>query len=85
MNDLVNPCPLRTVVPIAARLPCGVFVPAPSAAESLDIWHLAQEFGTRPVLGDTFITDKPPIDRIIAVPTEPQFLWMRLLLLIVLG
>ena len=46
-----------------------------SAAESLDIWHLSQDFGTRPVLGDTFITDKPPIDRIIAVPTEPQFLF----------
>ncbi len=46
-----------------------------TAAESLEIWHLSQEFGTAPVLGDTFITDKPPIDRIIAVPTEPQFLF----------
>lgn len=46
-----------------------------NATASLDIWHLSQEFGTRPVLGDTFITDKPPIDRIVAVPSEPQFLF----------
>ncbi len=41
----------------------------------LDVWHLSQDFQTRPVLGDTFITDKPPIDRIVAVKTEPQFLF----------
>lgn len=45
------------------------------AAASLDVWHLSQDFGTRPVLGDTFITDKPPIDRIVAVPSEPQFIF----------
>ena len=45
-----------------------------NAAESLDIWHLAQDFGTTPVLGDTFIVEKPPIDRVIAVPSESQFL-----------
>ncbi len=42
---------------------------------SLDIWHLAQEFATRPVLGDQFITDTPPLDRVIAVPDEPHFLF----------
>ncbi len=41
----------------------------------LDIWHLSQEFATRPVLGATFITDDPPIDRIIAVPGEPHFIF----------
>lgn len=45
-----------------------------SAPASLDVWHLSQDFGTRPVLDDNFITDKPPIDRIIAVDTEPHFL-----------
>ncbi len=45
------------------------------ATESLDFWHLAQDFGTRPVLSDAFITDNPPIDRIIAVATEPHFLF----------
>lgn len=42
--------------------------------QSLDIWHLAQDFSTLPVLGDTFIQEDPPIDRIIATPDEPQFL-----------
>ena len=41
---------------------------------SLDVWHLAQEFTALPVLGDTFIQDQPPIDRVLAVQDEPQFL-----------
>ena len=42
---------------------------------SLDVWHLAQDFGaSRPTLGPTFIEENPPIDRVIAVPTEPHFL-----------
>ena len=45
-----------------------------SAAESLDFWHLSQDFETLPVLSDEFILDKPPIDRVIAVPSEPHFL-----------
>lgn len=46
-----------------------------SYSSSLDYWHLAQEFGSLPVLGDTFIEDNPPVDRIVAVPSEPQFLF----------
>ena len=42
--------------------------------ETLDIWHLAQEFSGLPVLGETFIQDDPPIDRVIAVQDEPHFL-----------
>lgn len=45
-----------------------------AAAAPLDPWHLSQEFATRPLLGDTFIKEDPPIDRIIAVPTEPHFI-----------
>lgn len=45
-----------------------------SYAQSLDIWHLAQDFTALPVLNDSFIQDNPPIDRVIAVPTEPHFL-----------
>ncbi len=41
----------------------------------LDIWHLSQFFGDRPVLSDLFIQDDPPIERIIAVQDEPQFLF----------
>ena len=46
-----------------------------NATESLDAWHLSQDFGSLPVLGDTFIQDNPPIDRVIAVPSEPQFIF----------
>ena len=43
-------------------------------AQSLDSWHLAQQFGSLPLLNDEFIEDNPPIDRVIAVQTEPHFL-----------
>lgn len=41
---------------------------------TLDKWHLSQFFKTPPVLNEEFIVEKPPIDRIIAVPSEPEFL-----------
>ena len=43
-------------------------------AQSLDVWHLAQNFATRPVLNASFIEENPPIDRVSAVSTEPNFL-----------
>lgn len=43
-------------------------------AQSLDVWHLAPYYENLPVLNDDFIQDKPPIDRVLAVPSEPQFL-----------
>ena len=43
-------------------------------ATTLDSWHLAQNFATAPTLGDTFIQDSPPISRVVAVPSQPQFL-----------
>jgi len=42
---------------------------------SLDSWHLSQEFGSAPVLDQTFIEENPPIDRVVAVETEPHFLF----------
>ena len=42
--------------------------------ETLDAWHLSQEFLTLPVLNQTFIEERPPLDRIIAVPGEPHFI-----------
>lgn len=51
----------------------GVF--RSTATDSLDVWHLAQDFATLPLLNQTFIEDDPPIDRIIAVTDEPQFLF----------
>ena len=45
------------------------------AAGTLDAWHLSQDFSSLPVLDATFITDAPPIDRVIAVNTEPHFIF----------
>lgn len=45
-----------------------------NASQSLDPWHLSQEFAGLPVLGDTFIQDNPPLDRAIAVTSQPQFI-----------
>ncbi len=50
-------------------------------AQSLDSWHLAQKFDNLPKLSPEFIVDNPPIDRVVAVPSEPQFLldcWFNL-------
>jgi hypothetical protein len=45
-----------------------------SAAQSLDVWHLAQQFSPRPLLNGTFIQENPPVSRVVAVPSEPQFI-----------
>ena len=52
----------------------GLF--SPLAAGSLDTWHLSEEFATRPALGDTFIQSNTgaPLDRAIAIPSEPHFI-----------
>ena len=42
--------------------------------QTLDAWHLAQDFATLPVLNDEFIIDEPPMDRVLSVPSEPDFL-----------
>ena len=44
------------------------------AAQSLDAWHLSQEFTSLPELNETFINETPPMDRVVAVTTEPDFL-----------
>lgn len=45
-----------------------------SASGSLDVWHLSQVFSSQPTLNSAFIVDEPPIDRVIAVPSEPHFI-----------
>ena len=42
--------------------------------QSLDTWHLAQDFETRPMLNEAFIEENPPTDRVIAVPSEDTWL-----------
>ncbi|AXL14525.1 major capsid protein [Microviridae sp.] len=46
-----------------------------SFSQSLDTWHLAQDFGNLPVLDDSFIQDNPPFDRVVAVPSYPHFIF----------
>jgi len=52
-----------------------------AADESLDVWHLAQDFAALPALNEAFITDDVPMDRVLAVPSEPDFLldvWFKI-------
>jgi hypothetical protein len=46
------------------------------AAGSLASWHLSEDFSTTPALGPTFIQSNTgaPLDRAIAVPSEPHFI-----------
>ena len=55
----------------------GLFRSEVTAGEtSLDIWHLAQDYGAGlPVLNGAFIEENPPVDRVIAVQDEPHFLF----------
>lgn len=45
-----------------------------NATTPLDMWHLSQKFTSLPALNAGFITEQPPIARIVAVPSEPNFL-----------
>ncbi len=38
-----------------------------TSAGTLDGWHLAQKFNTLPTLNETFIEDRPPLERALAV------------------
>lgn len=42
--------------------------------QSLDTWHLAQDFSALPTLGADFIEENPPLDRVVAVPSEPDLI-----------
>lgn len=42
---------------------------------SLDTWHLAQDFQALPTLSSAFISDTPPVQRVVAVQSpEPEFI-----------
>lgn len=51
---------------------CGKF--RSNIKGNLDVWHLSQYFKTAPKLNPEFIEEDVPIGRVIAVPSEPQFL-----------
>lgn len=46
---------------------------APIHATSLDVWHLSQDFTSLPTLSSQFIEEDVPMDRVVAVPSEPTF------------
>jgi len=53
------------------------------ASSTLDYYHAAQNFGSRPTLSDTFIKDTPPVARIVQInptTTAPAFLYDAMLM-----
>ncbi len=48
----------------------------PDAASNLAAWHLSEDFGSLPTLGNTFIKSNlgVPLDRALAIPTEPHMI-----------
>jgi len=51
----------------------GVF--ASYASTPLDAWHLADKYTSLPTLGANWIVDQPPMTRVKAVTTQPDFLF----------
>lgn len=49
----------------------------PNASGTLAAWHLSEDFGSLPTLGSSFIQSNTgtPLDRAIAVPSEPQIIF----------
>lgn len=45
-----------------------------SDPQTLDAWHLSQDFASLPTLSNDFIIEQPPVDRVIAVQDEPHFI-----------
>ncbi|AXH75964.1 MAG: major capsid protein [Microviridae sp.] len=45
-----------------------------NASGTLDIWHLSQDFAALPTLGETFINEDVPLDRVLAIDDEPECL-----------
>lgn len=46
-----------------------------TAPQTLDVWHLSQKFESLPKLNAEFIQDQPPVNRVVAVQNEPQFIF----------
>jgi hypothetical protein len=46
-----------------------------NATGTLDAWHMAQDFASLPALNASFIEENPPVDRVVAVPTEPDLIF----------
>lgn len=49
-----------------------------TSSPTLDVWHMAQKFTGLPTLGETFISEFPPVSRVLAtagLPTAQQFIF----------
>ena len=46
-----------------------------NATGTLHAWHLSTHFGSLPALNSSFIEDNPPLDRVVAVPSQPDILY----------
>lgn len=44
-----------------------------NATSTMHSWHLSQNFASRPLLNQAFIEEHPPVSRVIAVPSQPEF------------
>ena len=44
-------------------------------AATLDAWHLSIDFGSLPALNAAFIQDATPVDRVVALADEPNFIF----------
>lgn len=53
-----------------------------AGSTSLEAWHLSQNFAAAPTLVNSFIVENPPMSRIKAVTTEPDFIFDSYLKLI---
>lgn len=43
------------------------------ATGTLEAWHLAEDFASAPTLSAAFLESDPPVDRVLAVTSEPDF------------
>lgn len=46
-----------------------------TATDPLDAWHLAQDFTSLPLLNQAFVEEHPPVPRVIAVDSQPEFIF----------
>ncbi len=52
-----------------------------TAPQPLDAWHLAQKFDSLPTLSAQFVTETPPLERVVAVTDEPPIIldaWFKM-------
>ena len=71
--DLIKSISSSSIYDLDCFFTTGLF--RSTSSGTLDIWHTAQRFTSRPALNDSFIRDTPPISRVSAVPTQPQILF----------